>query len=239
MNSRLTISLWIGLNQCVGVGCFNSAIYQVFNFKLVKFWQLVVVLNIGIIDGRVELWWGWIFLIIRVAPAIVGFVFTGWCCCLDCTTVELLHLSVIVTGVLVAHTLCRLPESWSTLGIWWRLAVCGQIVALINTLIFHVFIWVRKLRRLGSRVGKTWRAEIMESIVVDCNGNVTSACSIYHRRSTFIFSRVVLDLLIILLMLASGTNLVRLLFFQIVIRVEWCRWWSLIGIGSEVIQFFD
>ena len=55
MNSLLTINFRIWLNQCVGVGCSNSALYQVFNFKLVKFWQLVVVLNIGIIDGRVEL----------------------------------------------------------------------------------------------------------------------------------------------------------------------------------------
>ena len=76
----------------------------------------------------------------------------------------------------------------------------------------------------------------MESIVVDCYGNITSALSIYHRRTTFIFSRVVLELLTIRLKLAVGNILFRLLFLQSRVLVEWCWWWSLVGIGHDAPQ---
>ena len=78
----------------------------------------------------------------------------------------------------------------------------------------------------------------MESIVVDCYGNIASAWSIYHRRSTFIFSRVVLELLFIRLKLAVGNILFRLLFLQSRVWVEWCWWWSLVGIYTMLLKWF-
>ena len=172
-------------------------------------------------------------LVIHGIPTNVGFVFSCWSCGLVCTTVELLHLFGISTGLLRVNCSRGFPESWSVLSTWWRLTALCQIGVLINTWIFHLIIWVSNCWRLGSRVGETWRATIVECIVFDCYCNITSVWSIHHWISTFIFSRVVLDFLIIRLKLAVETILFSLLLLQNRIWVEWSWWWSLVGISHH------